>query len=289
MTVIRSRGVRRAAFTLIELLVVIAIIAILVSLSAAGVMRVLIKIPEIQTRTDMSEMDSALGSFMADYQLSDPPPSVLVLREDMSYPAGDPSGDFLRRAFGRNLTPPIDWNGDGTLNGPWVLEGEQCLVFYLGGIQSMASGTPQCLGFSTNSMNPAMAGGSRRGPYMQFQGSRLVQGPSGFFVYLDAWKSKTSPLFSTLGGSPYAYFSSSGQNNTGYLTNGMKDCQSIGALPYRDAGNNFAFSNKYQIISAGQNGQFGAGLWTPSAGAPDAAGRDDQANFSSRILGTGQQ
>jgi general secretion pathway protein G len=301
MTVIRSRGVPRAGFTLIELLVVIAIIAILVSLSAAGVMKVLWKIPEVQTRTEIGEFDTALGSFMADYGLSDPPPSVLVLNE--ASPQSGPSGPFLTKVFGKNLGP-TDWNGDGTIGGTWVLEGEQCLVFYLGGIpntQQVAGGSARAgLGFSTNNMKPSFGSmatetmGARRGPYFQFQSSRLVAGPAAsanFFMYIDAWKSKTSPLYSTLGGSPYAYFSSNGLNNTGYLSNGMLDCQSIGAAPYRDASTppNFTFSNKYQIISAGQNGQFGAGVWTPSNGAPDVAGRDDQANFSRLLLGAGQQ
>jgi len=297
MIVIRSRGVPRAGFTLIELLVVMAIIAILVSLSAAGVMRVLWKIPEIQARTEIGEFDTALGSVMADYGLSDPPPSVLVLNE--TNPQSGPSGPFLTKMFGKNLgvgATFVDWNGDGVANGPWILEGEQCLVFYLGGIPNTAAvaagSPPQCLGFSTNNMNPAQAGGARKGPYFQFQSSRLVAGPPtapNFFMYIDAWKAKTGPK-------PYAYFSSQGIQGTnlssGYAMGALgagKDCQSIGANPYLDTAGNFTFSNKYQIISAGQNGLFGAGLWDPSQGAPDAGGRDDQANFSSKLLGAGQQ
>jgi hypothetical protein len=189
----------------------------------------------------------------------------------------------------------IDWNGDGQANGPWVLEGEQCLVFYLGGIQSTASGTPQCLGFSTNTMNPAMAGGARKGPYFNFMSSRLVPlssvnpNASPFFAYVDAWQVTKYPPpvpanYTLRFPKPYAYFSTRGTNN-GYSA----DCPSLGAAPYGDGAGNFTFSNKYQIISAGQDGVFGNGVWNPAAGPTDQFGRDDQANFSSRILAAGQQ
>jgi prepilin-type N-terminal cleavage/methylation domain-containing protein len=336
MTRIRSRNRQRSAFTLIELLVVIAIIAVLVSLSAAGVMKVLGYIPEVQTRTDISQMDAALGSFMADYGLQDPPPSYLILREDMSYTShySDPgtgpielrSHQFLKQAFGKNIGAGatfIDWNGDGTANGPHFLQGQQCLVFYLGGIPNtlaMAGGSPPgCLGFSTNNNNPAQASSGRRGPYFNFLSSRLVVGTvqhpklSGFFVYLDAWKPSSGVRM------PYAYFSSSGLNNKynpytaippaapvapfmggdcAYM--GVVNSVTVGAYAYSDAGGNFTFSNKYQIISAGQDGAFGfnggnppstsSGLvtWNPASGAI-VFGRDDQANFSSKLLGAGQQ
>ena len=336
MTRFRSRKTSRSAFTLIELLVVIAIIAILVSLSAAAVMKVLGKIPEIQTRTDISEMDVSLATFMSDYQLSDPPPSYLILREDMSYPAhyGDPgtgpielqSYQFLRRVFGKSLGP-TDWNLNGKIdvNVAFPLQGQQCLVFYLGGVQTVATGTPQCLGFSTNNVNPAQVGGSRKGPYFNFLSSRLVLGKvqnpklSAFFVYLDGWKPATSVQM------PYAYFSSYGIYNKYNPFTKIPppftvapfmggDCANIavvngvnvGAYAYSDLGGVFTNPNKYQIISAGADGIFGFNpgpppttnppassasgtvTWNPSGGAT-GAGRDDQANFSSLILGAGQQ
>ncbi len=287
MARIRSRSLSRRGFTLIELLVVIAIIAVLVSLTAAGTMKMLGKIPQVQTSTEMSQLDSALAAFMSDYQLSDPPPSHLILSENLAlYPAGDPNLAFLKRTFGKNLGAAtgnlIDWNGNGALDGPWTLEGEQCLIFYTGGIPTPTGSTPGGLGFSTNNMNPAAAGGKRNGPYMTFKSSRLVAGAGGFFVYIDPWKSPTSPLYATLGGTPYAYFSSFGINNL-YTA----DCPSIFATPYSDGSGHFINSNKYQIISAGQDGVFGPGVLIGSSGAT-GSGRDDQANFSSTILGAGQ-
>jgi prepilin-type N-terminal cleavage/methylation domain-containing protein len=291
---------RRQAFTLIELLLVIAIIAILVSLTAAGVMQVLQKVPETQTRTDISEMEAALAAFMTDYNLSDPPPSYLILREDMAYNLANPleaqSANFLRKTFGKNLgaSGPIDWNGDGTLDGPWILEGEQCLVFYLGGIPGPpTSTTPACLGFSTNNLNPSAPGGKRNGPYFPFNASRLVSlqqllnNPklsSSFYVYLDPWKAKPIPK-------PYVYFSSSGINNAYNPYSGKGgDCATIGAFPYFTGTPpqvSFMNANKYQIISAGKDGTFGNGQLAADTSAV-GAGADDQANFAAKVLGAGQ-
>lgn len=133
---------------------------------------------------------------------------------------------------------------------------------------------------------------------MNFSTSRLVPGtvinPSlnSFFVYIDAWKVQAAPK-------PYAYYSSNGLNNAGYLANNGADCAGLGIYPptisppygpapYNDGRNGFTNSNKYQIISAGQDGVFGTGVWNASNGAT-GYGRDDQANFSSKILGAGQQ
>jgi prepilin-type N-terminal cleavage/methylation domain-containing protein len=279
-----SRRNQRPAFTLVEMMVVLLIIAVLVSLVSSAVLTAMNKIPEVQTRTEISEMSAALQAFMADYNLADPPPSYLVLNE--ASPLSTPSAAFLQKVFGKNLGAqgPVDWNGDGVLNGPWTLEGEQCLVFYLGGIPTtpgLGGFSPQ--GFSTNNMNPAMPGGKRKGPYYTFQVARLVPltsynpAASPFPVYLDPWQVKIGPK-------PYAYFSSNGINNA-YSTT---DCASIGAAPYFITGTNqFTYPNTYQIISAGKNGIFGTTGWNPASGAT-GPGADDQANFSGSVLGAPQ-
>lgn len=282
---------RRSAFTLIEMMVVILIIAILVTLLSSAVVQVLGKKPEVETRVEISELTVALQAFMNDYQLSDPPPSALILREDLAYnltvPLEAQSAKFLQKVFGKNLGAggPIDWNGDGIQNGPWILEGEHCLIFYIGGIPNVAaqkSGSPaQPLGFNANNANPAapqQPGQRRKGPYMDLPASRLVSsGNGGFVQLLDPWMLKTGP-------SPYVYYSSQGIMN-GYS---VADCQTVDtAGPYMTAPGQFTSPNTYQIISAGKDGRFGGGLWNPTAGAT-GAGADDQANFSSTRLGIGQ-
>src|SRR5207248_1531508 len=99
-----------------------------------------------------------------------------------------------------------------------VLEGEECLVFFLGGIQT--TNPPNCVGFSTDPFNPASlpvpgSGETRKGPYFNFKANRLVLGPSGkFLMYNDPY------------GTPYAYYSSYKLKN-GYSRYGTNDCPTL--------------------------------------------------------------
>ncbi len=142
----RRRGRnRRPAFTLIELLVVIAIIAILISLTAAAVMHVLVKGPESQARSEIGDLDMQLQKMKSQFNLKYLP-SRLHLSKQNNYSNASQldldSKAFLQARFGRDCcygfqSPPpvaIDWNGDGVANEEIYLEGEQCLVFLLGGI-----------------------------------------------------------------------------------------------------------------------------------------------------------
>ena len=138
-------------------------------------------------------------------------------------------------------------------------------------------------------MNPTPVSGQRtRGPYFNFQTSRLVTpssigmttAPNQFLVYVDAWKGKTLNRAITPNGNPYAYFSTNGINNAYKAT----DCTS-GATPYIIGTNQYVNPTKYQIISAGHNGVFGNG--NMGTGLATGAGADDQANFSSTLLGVG--
>jgi prepilin-type N-terminal cleavage/methylation domain-containing protein len=297
----QSRRGNRQAFTLVELMVVILIIAILVSLVSSAVIKTLAKIPEVHTRTEISELAVALQAFMSDYNIPNPPPSVLILNETTPLAPspidGGRSAAFLQKVFGKNLGP-TDWNGDGQPDGPWVLQGEHALVFYLGGPPSAAG----LQGFSTNNMNPAVPGGKRKGPYYNFITSRLVKDPTvgGFFVYLDPWEAKASS--NGIGPRPFVYFSSYGINN-GYTPTdcvGVTFTDPLGthyALPYATGPGVYTNSNTYQILSAGRDGKFGynpgsnppTNLWSPAAGVPTGQpGADDQANFSSTLLGVGQ-
>jgi prepilin-type N-terminal cleavage/methylation domain-containing protein len=302
----------RAGFTLVELLVVIAIIAILVGLTAAAVQRVRTKGPEIQTRTDIGSLETALGTARAELGLKYIP-SYIVLREDGKYDDNltvsavifaeqQKTKGLLTQIFGRQFNPstPVDWNSDGSLSAkPLVLEGQNCLVFFLGGIPTPPGGTAGCLGFSTNPQNPGAAGGTRRGPWFEFKSNRLqrennfpTDSPfynktlppnNGMFRYLDPW-SGTSAASQV----PFAYFSSNGAGNDyfGYTLNGtppptflpalrvrsdltsgtvLGDCPSLGVLPYRDL-SQWISPRGYQIISAGKDRQFGTQTLNPPLG-----------------------
>jgi prepilin-type N-terminal cleavage/methylation domain-containing protein len=303
MTHIHTRRGERPAFTLIELLVVIAIIAILLSLAAAGVMKIMGKANVIKARDELGKFDVALQRFMSENGV-DYVPSYIVLREDGLYTTQIEldTANYLRRVFGKQFNPALavhDWNGNGQIDkGPIVLEGQQALIFFLGGIpDKTASGVT---GFSTNPQLPTAAGGTRKGPWFEdFQPARLSRQANGFFVYLDPWSPGSTAV-------PYAFFSSYGPPGNGYAKyqallkgptnpNGH-DCPSLVGLgltlgPYIEPGGppaRYTNPKTHQVITAGADRQFGAGgLWDPAAGVPIGTGADDMANFARGQLSAG--
>ena len=290
----RPRG-QRAGFTLIELLVVISIIAVLVALTTAAVMKFLGKGDETKRRSDISQMQASLASAKAAFGLNQQFPSRLYIAEDGNYAAGGQLGldsrDLLMRMFKMtspnqlngpppNFTGGLDWNGNGTIDKATILTGDQCLVFFLGGIPSI--NPPGVLGFSSKSGQPTAAGGDRLGPFFQFQNNRLQKGANGFFSYLDPYYTPGTPPT----GRPYAYFSSYKRPN-GYNKYGSSDC--VGVAPYLKTASTYWNEDSFQIISAGPDKRFGTGgtLWGPNNPA-SGAGADDMSNFAEKLLGVGQ-
>jgi len=148
---------------------------------------------------------------------------------------------------------------------PASMQGHQCLVFFLGGLQQGGA----CYGFSSNPTNPMQAptaGEVRRGPFFDFNATRLISGYGG---YLDIY-----------GVQPYAYYSTTGTINS----YNPGDCSLTS--PYFYSAGNYVKPDSFQIISAGANMQFGpGGQWTPgSSPAVGTAGGDDIANFSTGRL-----
>jgi prepilin-type N-terminal cleavage/methylation domain-containing protein len=333
MTHIQPGRAKRGAFTLVELLVVILIIALLVSLTAAGVMKIFYEGPKVKVASEIRQFDVAIQQAEQELNGVTYLPSYLVLREDSQYYVGgnlaqvqpryQNTVNFLRRAFGKNINlnpanpgpvtnqngPGIDWNGDGVIdNADHVLEGQHCLVFWLGGIPSAPGGVNGVLGFSTNPYNPAAAGGTRRGPFFtQFEPARLIRDPNGFFKYADAWPPKVGQP-----PQPYAYFSAYGVQN-GYVNSwglydqklfpnaaiGTGDCPSLlwpnsksppQALQAYNTGSAFSNPNTHQVISAGKDNLFGTGgKWNPAGGgSPTQDDKDNQTNFARGLLDAGQ-
>jgi prepilin-type N-terminal cleavage/methylation domain-containing protein len=324
MTHRRQRRGRRSGFTLIELLVVIAILAILIGLTAAAVMRVLVQGPQLTTKSELAELDQRLGSArtVPGHEV-DVLPSALILRKLNGYNiAGNAveaaTVNFLQRRFGRrscyDFNPPpagqfLDWNGDGNPNEVITLEGEQVLVFLLGGVPRYGNGSIAMQGFSENVQNPALQpqtqGERRQGPYFEFQQGRLrllksappyaaasaslANGAGDFPIYLDPWNAAPATGLAPWGkGMPYAFFASSRTEGGGLYNN---DCPSLGVMPYFTGTTptiQFVNPGSWQIVSAGQDGIFGpGGLWNPSQPAVPLPGQDDWANFSSHKLGIG--
>jgi prepilin-type N-terminal cleavage/methylation domain-containing protein len=314
---------RRGAFTLVELMVVIAIIAVLVALLSAAVFRILRKGPEVQVRNDISQLSTSVQSFQTAFKVNYIP-SRIRLREDLNYQLNNQyeadSLQYLQMLWPRLAGSAhtggvgVDWNGDGqvTPGAFWDLEGDQCLVFFLGGIPAL--NPAGALGFSTDAADPSLApspGAPRKGPYFDaFQSSRLlVRNPSGaalftFYSYTDPYDRPASATVPAK--QVYAYFSSyKGQN--GYNRYGTSDCLSLGVSPYMEGASRFYNPNGFQIVCAGLDGVFGRGslpafnggtaaIWTPTGASTSPAilvvngtqptGSDDMANFYDSLMGT---
>jgi hypothetical protein len=276
-----------------------AIIAILISLLTSAVVRALIKVEEVRTRNEISQLSSAIQNFQTKYGV-DYIPSVFMIREDGMYNMANPveadSYNYIIRLWPRIVPTgaapgqiyPIDWNNNNQIDPPVLLSGDQCLVFFLGGVQIVSPGppvTPGCMGFSSDNTNPAKLTGDRVAPFYEFKSDRLVVLPANalngnnYFSCLDPY------------GNVYAYFSTYKSRN-GYNRYGTSDCPNLGVSPYIQSIQTpptpplvmYWNPDSYQIISAGRNKMFGpGGLWSP--GNTNANGSDDLANFFDGLLG----
>jgi prepilin-type N-terminal cleavage/methylation domain-containing protein len=286
---IRGR-VRRPGFTLIELLVVMAIIVVLVGLLMSAVISVLAARSRAQTRTELAKLESALSAGMQEHYAGRPKtlPGKLVLYNNLDVyrnpgaagvtATSNPnlkdvsnSAEALRKMFGTKLIRPggvVNWDGAGNTNA-MILEGQHCLVFYIGGMPAVSGGLVRMTGFSTNPENPTEPGGERIKPFYEFESTRLrsAGAPAGFYSYHDPY------------GTPYVYFGGTGAANS-YVSH-----TSLGVSAYVDSTGKYAKPNSFQILSAGPDRRFGAGgVWDPRSGSTDQNARDDMSNFSTAVL-----
>lgn len=232
---------------------------------------------ETRNAREIDSLSLTLQAFYAEYGFY--PPSRMKLYADETrfekIALDNDSRMYIKRMFPRVRWKGLDWGGnDGA-----ILSGDQCLVFFLGGITDEGG----CRGFSTNPTNPTQKGGSRT-PTYDFEPSRLIRGSNGYYSYRDVF-----------GEQPYAFFSTHNTRN-GYNRFGSSDCQSLDVWPYVESlipTTQYWKPDTFQIISAGADRQFGSGsalpdrkTWTPqSARTIDPPGRDDQTNFHKRPLG----
>lgn len=191
--------------------------------------------------------------------------------------------DSASKAILSKIWPSIDYatafGGAGmTVNAATTLNGDQCLVLFLGGRHSSAG----CEGLSTNPRNPFESGGDRKPTYFVFRTERLFQRTGGtqFYSYGDGWH---QPGGNT--NRPYVYFCLDKVANPDLHAFAADGASTL--YPFKDA-DGAAFINRgsFQILSAGKDRLFGNTRNWPftSLASVHANSMDNLANFSNGVM-----
>jgi prepilin-type N-terminal cleavage/methylation domain-containing protein len=227
---IMSANRRRPAFTLVELLVVIAILGILAGLLYAGIQAVWRKKPMVTTTTEIREMVEGLEAFKAKYGVY--PPSYLSVDAQTTAQSvnklGPNSAKAKSFAILTKIWPNIDFSQAFASLPVKTIEGDQCLVLFLGGYYATNPLTGQVEwfnGFSTNPYNPFEVTietdlvtkkkkiAARTQPFFKFDPSRIYKrSGQALGSYGDGWfetqvKDGSTPPQYVASKSIYAYFS----------------------------------------------------------------------------------
>jgi len=213
----------RPGFTLIELMAVILVIGILTAIMLPAISNVRRTARIAQVTVDIKNLEKAIADFKLKYGM-EPPSSFLISATPSDYTGSAIGKNSL--AVMRQLWPNYDPSDSsvglpGTLMGGVdgkYLNGAECLTFFLGGpgVYSSTGSATDCspLGFSANPRNPFASGGTRVGPFYEFDSSRLVDtNNNGFYELIDTLPNQTTPYFylSSYGGRGYQL---RGYNNT---------------------------------------------------------------------------
>jgi prepilin-type N-terminal cleavage/methylation domain-containing protein len=231
---------QRAGFTLVELMVVILILAILIALLVPALAAAVRTAKTAQVSAEVTNLSTALADFKNKF--GDYPPSRIILINNGNYSASGITGSggaigagditfldlaqrtarymkkFFPRAgayFNTSGGPglPLPWTGTTNLGGFIILEGHECLVFFLGGIATSTGSNFAMNGFAKDPTNPFASQGAsslnRTTPLFEFAPGRLIDTDGdGFPSYID-------PISFASGSNsmrPYAYFSAYGNN-----------------------------------------------------------------------------
>ena len=243
---------RRGGFTMIELLVVIVILALLVGLLLPAINAAVKNARNATVSAEINQFSQAMADFKSRY--GDYPPSRIYLAENGNYSlatgttatftyatgTSDISDQdlarrslrYLRKFFprvvlsttgavtGTTVGSFYDFDGNGVLaTNAYVLQGHECLVFFLGGLPAKSLDPSGKLmfsmtGFSRNPVNPfTTIGTNRQPPLFEFNNSRLVDDPKQYST-----AANSNPIFPAyydpLGtNSYYAYFSAYGNGS----------------------------------------------------------------------------
>jgi prepilin-type N-terminal cleavage/methylation domain-containing protein len=254
---IRANTKPRRGFTLVELLVVLAIIAILIGIIVPAVQRVRAVGTKTTAVAEINQLALGAADFKREFGFFPPDSGKIPTTATTADAQEQQTLATLRRMFPR-------WNPSGALglpNAGSTLNGNQCLVFFLGG--------PGGVGW--DGANPANAtpGPNKKGPYYDFPTNRLIGAPAS---HVDPWRT------------PYAYFRSVDGN---YPSGAVNYGTPAGSIQPFTSGGRFVNQTGVQVISAGPDLRFGpGGTWTPGTGSytQAAIGGDDLGNFNEGLV-----
>ena len=302
-------GSRRRGFTIVELLMVVVVISILVALLFPAISGAFARAREAQVIAEMSSIDKAIKDFKGRFGMD--PPSFMVLYEDAADWAPDnPAGvvsDAQHRAcravirqiwpdFGFNVN--VDFNGDGSIGGPVLLNGTECLVFFRGGMFSRGADTAGWaddaqVGFA-NPPNPfaTTSANNRTGPFFTFSLDRLVDiDNDGMPEYVDPLPEQNMPYvyvssYDGRGYQPYGLDGTAGTDDDEIVN--VSGNLIINAIYYQDNGDldpnvwGPALNlQTYQLLSPGADNTYGTGgeYNGESVGSSRPDERDNITNF----------
>lgn len=285
---VMSSGKRvRHGFTLVEMLVVIAIIVVLLGLLLSAVFVALGTRARSETTENIRQLAKGVSEFKTHFGVY-PPSRIYLSRNIADYSSSGNEqlkADSLKYLY--DIWPRLNMNDPSWKDNPYlepqVLEGDQCLVFFLGGIPRTDSNGIIMLGFAKGDNVTPLSENANvpRIKFFEFESDRLIKrGGSHYYSYADPFET----------GQPFAYFSHGFRNN-GYSDN---DCSTLGIIPFYKSTSpvkQYLRPDGFQIMSAGEDGQFGGttlGAFNPRTGMqlPKAV-RDNYANFHNLKLGSG--
>lgn len=230
----------RAAFTLLELLAVITIISILLALILPAIGGAMRNARNAEVTAEMTRLTTGITSFKSAHGGIEPWSQVVLSESGTSWDTE--SRTRIRRIWPQyNFSLAHDFNGDGDYTDDITLSASECLVFFLGGIQTSTS-PPTLIGFSKNPVDPFNTTGENRSVPYEFKPGQLVDADGdGMLEYMDSLPGQSTPLLYVSSNNGQGYSKSDGSLN--YYV------QSDGKTPWN--------KSSFQIISPGDDGEFG--------------------------------